>query len=351
MADFKDAGVMLKLAIMALEKQGIDTEQVYKSINIQKPQWQDPTWRTPHNGQTKFWETVETLSGDPFIGLHLGEHMPVFRGQVVEYLFLSSPTFGEGLRRALGYQRLLTDAMSFVVNEDDHTVTLQIKMNGSENGGIRQLNDCLLLNILKFFKWATDGKFHPVNIKFAHPRPESVTEYLRFFACPMSFDNVINTIEFEKELLDTPSLHAEPDLLKLHEQCAHDQMQRIERQDLVSQVRQLIGEMLDDGNANIERIAQRIGMSSRHLRRLLDEQGTSFNQLLAGYRFQLAKRLLADTKETIEEIVFLTGFSEPSTFYRAFKRWSGQTPLAYRNDAKAKLKDIADAQSSHVEPA
>jgi AraC-like DNA-binding protein len=62
---------------------------------------------------------------------------------------------------------------------------------------------------------------------------------------------------------------------------------------------------------------------------------TSFQRLLNEHRRSLAKRLLARTEEEISEIVYLTGFSEPSTFYRAFKRWEGTTPIEYRKRAKA----------------
>ena len=74
------------------------------------------------------------------------------------------------------------------------------------------------------------------------------------------------------------------------------------------------------------------------VRKRLADAGTNFNQLVADYRCRLAKRLLAGTDESIDEIVYLTGFSEPSTFYRAFKRWVGMTPIEYR-----KLKAEEDA--------
>ena len=70
--------------------------------------------------------------------------------------------------------------------------------------------------------------------------------------------------------------------------------------------------------------------SARRLRTELEEAGTSFNHVLADYRSRLARRLLARTDESIEQIVYLTGFAEPSTFYRAFKRWTNETPIEYR---------------------
>ncbi|HBP69436.1 MAG TPA: AraC family transcriptional regulator, partial [Alcanivorax sp.] len=107
---------------------------------------------------------------------------------------------------------------------------------------------------------------------------------------------------------------------------------------LVAQVNRLIAELLESGHANLEEVAERLGIKARQLRTRLADAGTNFNQLVADYRCKLAKRLLAGTDESIDEIVYLTGFSEPSTFYRAFKRWVGMTPIEYR-----KLKAEEDA--------
>ena len=89
------------------------------------------------------------------------------------------------------------------------------------------------------------------------------------------------------------------------------------------------------GQVNLDDVAGRLDMKPRTLRTRLTEAGTNFNQLLADYRCNLAKRLLSGTDESIDEIVYLTGFSEPSTFYRAFKRWTNQTPVEYRNSRRS----------------
>ena len=65
----------------------------------------------PFAAQPLFWKAAVEVSGDPCIGLHLAEKMPVYKGQILEYLMLSSPTFGDGLERVLNYQRLISDAL------------------------------------------------------------------------------------------------------------------------------------------------------------------------------------------------------------------------------------------------
>ncbi|BAN50788.1 putative AraC family transcriptional regulator [Metapseudomonas resinovorans NBRC 106553] len=107
-----------------------------------------------------------------------------------------------------------------------------------------------------------------------------------------------------------------------------------ERLELVRQVRALIGELLVDGGATLEQVAARLNMPARRLRERLGVAGVRFNDLVTDYRCRLAKELLLDTDERIDVIVERTGFSEPSTFYRAFKRWVGETPVEFRRKGR-----------------
>ncbi len=106
------------------------------------------------------------------------------------------------------------------------------------------------------------------------------------------------------------------------------------RPELVGEVNRLIDELLVEG-ATLEQVAARLDMPARRLRERLAQAGVRFNELLSACRCNLAKRLLVDTEERIERIAERTGFSEPSTFCRAFKRWVGQTPVEFRRRGRS----------------
>ncbi|MDX1693454.1 MAG: AraC family transcriptional regulator [Ketobacteraceae bacterium] len=327
MSELKDAGFLIRLAYQGMENMGINTADVLNRIGMSYQQIQKKDLRTPHSAQKLFWDAITDVSQDPDIGLHLGEHLPVFRGQVIEYLFLSSPTFGEGLQRALDYQRLISDAVHASLHVESDIAYLA---NPGISSSIHHLIVCVVLGVLKFFDYITDGAFQAARVDLDFPEPENLAEYERVFGCELSFGNSENRIYFSAATLDIPSLHAEPELLKLHEQLASEYVAKLEKQDFVGQVNRIIGELLESGNANLETVAERLDIKPRALRTRLSDVDTNFNQLLADYRCNLAKKLLAKTDESIDEIVYLTGFSEPSTFYRAFKRWTDLTPIEYR---------------------
>lgn len=340
MQELRDAGVMFRLIYQAMKQRGINTEEVFRRLGVDETYLYSAQLRTPHSAQAFFWQLLEDMTGDPDIGLHLGQALPPYKGQVLEYLFLSSPTFGEGLRRSLNYQRLLSDAANsdFVVEGDECYLLLDAATD--EIKRLRHFNECFVQGLITFFRFVTEDRFKPSRVEFQHERQAGRDKVEAVLNCPVRFGARQNRLYFSKELLSHSSPHAEPELLALHEQFASEQVARLEKQDIVGQVERIVAELLESGEVTLETVASRLEIKPRTLRTRLSEAETSFNQVLADFRYRLARKLLATTDESIDEIVYLTGFSEPSTFYRAFKRWSGMTPIEYRK-ANTRIQQAA----------
>lgn len=334
LSELRDSGVLLQLAHQAMAELNLDIQRVFQRCGIRAEHLEGRHVRTPHEAQGLFWQVLEDESGDPDIGLHIAEKMPLYKGQVLQYLFLSSQTFGDGLQRALNYQRLLSDASLATFHQEGDEASVRITSASDKVRNLRHLAESMLVGLMRFFRYVTDDQFVPVSVHFAHPEPENTDEHRRVYGCPVYFSCGENRIVFNSSVLEIPSLHAEPELLKLHEKLASEHIAKLERQDVVARVNRVIGEILETGQVNLEHVASRLEIKPRTLRTRLSEANTNFNQLLADYRCNLAKRLLAHTDESIDEIVYLTGFSEPSTFYRAFKRWTELTPIEYRNQKR-----------------
>lgn len=334
--ELTDSPVLLRLAYEGMRRLGVPTERILMKAGVAISQLEDNV-RTPLNAQSAFWQAALKETGDNDFGLHLGEHLPLYRGQVIEYLFTSSSTFGAGLERALAYQRLVSDALEAHLVKDEQAgghCYLNNIMHAAEHAEshvIRQFSECFLVGVIRFFRFITEGKFQPLHIDLNYTDGAATEEYRRVFGCDVSLGENETRLYFEPDVLNHPMWQAEPELLRLHEQLAIEKMQRLARFDLVNEVRQVIGENLETGEVSLESVAENIGMPTRRLRAQLSDADTSFHQILSEYRCRLAKRLLAHTDESVERIVYLTGFSEPSTFYRAFKRWTNETPVQYRN--------------------
>lgn len=326
MSERTDAAILLRFIYQAMRNANIPADKVLMEAGVGLNHL-DTNARTPSAAQLAFWQSAEKVSGDPHIGLHLGEHLPLYRGQVLEYLFLSSSTFGEGLKRVLAYQRLISDMLQaqLVINDDECYLA-----NMLNDATFHHTAECIMVAVLRFFRFVSESQFQPLMIYFTHSDGANAEEYERVYGCPVVLGADEIRLYFKPEVLNSRIWQAEPELLRFHEQLAHEKLQELARFDLIAEVRRAIGESLESGTTSLETISKRLNVAPRRLRTQLMDAGTSFNQVLADYRCRLAKRLLAQTSESIEQIVYLTGFSEPSTFYRAFKRWTDLTPIEYR---------------------
>ncbi|MBX9756014.1 MAG: AraC family transcriptional regulator, partial [Pseudomonadaceae bacterium] len=239
----------------------------------------------------------------------------------------SSETFGDGLRHALRYVRLLSDGLSAKLEVDGEVATLVLGMSAQVP---RHFPEMLAGAVIRMFSALTEGDFVPQQVQFIHAQAAPAERYQQAYGCPVAFDQPRYSLIFAASVLQKASRHAAPELLQMHESMARRQLAEVERLDLVRKVRDLIAELLVDSGATLEQVAARLNMPARRLRERLAVAGVRFNDLITDYRCRLAKDLLLNTDERIEVIVERTGFSEPSTFYRAFKRWVGETPVEFR---------------------
>lgn len=329
-----DSVVLLRLIYGAVATSGIiknpDKINVRQQFKITDELLSNHQFRFPHNLQIPFWQFIETYSNDPCVGLHLSEHLPSYRGQVVEYFFYSSRTFGKALEKAARFYPIISDAIRLEFIKGDTETEIKIHTQLDEQKYLRHFVECLLKGMCDFFGNVLEEPFKASRICFSHDCYGDIAEYQRVFNCDVQFNAPCNSIIFDSDLLNVTSPHAEPELAKLHEVHAVSQLQRLMRTDLIRQLADFFANHMTDQNINLDGAAEYLGLSVRQLRQELSEAGTSFNQTLAEYRCKNAKRMLADESVPIDDVVWKTGFSEPSTFYRAFKRWTGLTPLEYR---------------------
>lgn len=332
----KDSGRLIGYLHESMLRAGIDTNAVYFHIGFNPESLNRPELRTPNDGQIGFWQAVEAVTQDVEIGLHLAPHIPTYRGDVFEYLFLSSPTFREGCTRAMRYSRLFSDAFMGQLSEASDFARLTLALTPLNHPVLRHTEICFTYGLIEFCKSVTDGAFKPECISLRTAAPKNPAEYQKLFGCRVEFGSDESAVYFDRALLDRPSAHSEPELLRVHEELASRQLVKLESRDVVDEVKRVLARTLESQSCNLETVAKQLARTPRRLRQELTRAGTSFNQVLADFRFHMARRLLADTDEPIDHIVYLTGFSEVSTFYRAFRRWAGKTPVEYRKEKQKK---------------
>lgn len=259
------------------------------------------------------------------VALDIARHTPPGAFGIVEYVCRSAPTIGEALRRWVRYLNLLEDAVEVaLVVEDDRACVRVIRECEAPANGAREL--CFALVARQARELAG---LQLLAVDFTHPTRDP-SPYRAWFDAPVRFGAPHSQLVIPRAALEAPLASSDPNLLSILTRAA-DELHRQRPADatMVAQVARVLREALRTDEAHVDRIAKRLGLTSRSLQRRLKDEGTSFNAVREDVRRQLSRRYL-DEGLSIAEISFLLGFSEPSAFFRAFKRWNGMTPLEAR---------------------
>jgi AraC-like DNA-binding protein len=169
-------------------------------------------------------------------------------------------------------------------------------------------------------------------VRFAHPCRGHLAEYHRAFGCEVQFGATAHQIVFARESLDVQHMHRDAALCALL--CSHaDRWLALRHSEarFPQRVRDVLCGEVARGPVRVSAVARRLGMSPRALQRRLQDHGLCLSALVDQARRDAARRALEDPRMALKEVSDLLGFSEPSAFHRAFKRWTGLTPQQYRD--------------------
>ncbi len=315
----------------AADARGVRAEELYRAVNLDPSLLDDPDNRIPFSQFVALYENAARLTGDDAFGLHVGEISTPELFDVLGYVVINSPTLGEALNRLVRYHSIWSDGALFRLDVSGSRACLTYEY--AESQGSPRRHDCeMTFSIaVSFARRVTGVDWAPVEVSFQHPKPQSTDEHRRIFRAPVLFSRPSNDLILDSALLGLPITMADPGLCDILDRQARELLARLPHEDsLANQVRGLLTETLKAGDSRLETLSQRFGVSPRTLQRRLRDEGTSHQELLDEVRKELSKRYLMEPELAICEVAYLLGFSEPSAFHRAFRRWTGITPKAFR---------------------
>ncbi len=331
-----DAGVSTRVVrpiAAGLLMHGVDVESALAEVGLEPATVADLDARVPHKAAIDLWLLAAERTGVPTFGLRVVEAMDLSQFDVQMYAFLSSDNLGEGLERILRYNRLNHDAAQLTVSRTETHATYRHQLPGGHV--LPTVAAQFVVGVLvRAAQAGTGGRTPIAEVRFQHAAPDDTEDYDRVLQAPVVFEAAYNEVVFPLEALAVPHVKADPGLaavLDRHGQASLDALPRVDS--LGDRVRSLLMKELQGGNPSADTVAEQLRMSARTLARRLADEGTSHKAILDELRADLARRYLADRALAISEVAFLLGFSEPSAFHRAFKRWTGQTPTQFRSAA------------------
>jgi len=342
------AGRSVFTIVDAAAKRGIDPAPLYAVAGVRADARDDPDLRVPFARMYDAWEAIMRALRDPAFPIATAYDAAPAGYDVLGFLAATSPTFGDALRRVSRYVRLWTTGLRWEVREEDDVARLIAVREGPLRLGRRCSDEAASAELVVSARATAGAPFHPIVARFMHPSPPDVTAHRALFESRVEFDAPRTEIVFAREWMRHPMPKADAAMHRFFLGHAERALSAALAPATFAEdaERALLAQLA----ANAERgpspwqvpsvadLARQLGMSERSLRRRLAEEGTTFEKLLTGVRVVLARDHLADRRLSIADIAYTLGFSEPSAFHRAFKRWTGETPLAFRRASAASAR-------------
>ncbi len=313
-----------------LTEKGESVPQMLSSLGIDPLIVLQPMARLPEKDYLNVLREAQRIIQDPALGLHLGEVIRPGTFSLVGYTAMSSETLGKAFEKIARYKKLMGESNLQVEHRAEKSIMTYQVASEAMSGGLRQsFVEASLSFLFSFGRWLTQREWQPESVAFEFPEPEYGEEFRRIFKAPVQFECHHNELVLHRDLWDLPVYAASPGVQTVFETQADRLLNELEGTGFVDQVQHVLKDLLQGEIPSIEKVAKRLGMSSRTLQRHLQEEGVSFQEVLAEIQKQLAMEYIHQHKLEMGEVSYLLGFADVSSFYRAFKRWTGMAPVAF----------------------
>lgn len=314
----------------AVERAGCSRVEFLRAAGIEAEQIDAAEVRLARSELARICEIAMELIGDPALGLHWAEKLAGMTFNPISCLMAHAASLRQALESLSRFQRLLSDEVSYEFHERADKATLRYVHVADES--LRAQRFAAEMTVASFFRIIRARGARPEQVSFEYDAPAYHHEYTRIFE-QVRFEQSFTGFVFDRALLDAPSPHRDEDMHETLRMLAERRMSRLAHDaPYALRARELLVQLGRPARIDMATVARSLGLSVRSLRRQLASEGKSYNDVENDARADVAKHLLRDKQRTIQETAFEMGFSDTRAFHRAFKRWTGTTPNAYRQN-------------------
>jgi AraC-like DNA-binding protein len=313
---------------------GVARNEVLAAAGLGATDLQAERWPIDHI--TRLWRAAVLCTQDAGFGLKAGALVGPASFNLVGDLLESAPSLRASIALVQQYQRLISDGGHFqMIAGETATWLVYHPRQGALAFSPHQI-EAVLAAVVAFARWVTTRPVRPRAVQFNQARIGPLQGYREVFQCPVDFEQAFSGVLLDNAMLDAALPQADAQLAQMHHQYAQARLQALSSAEpLAPQLRAWIVRRLPLGLPTRVQAAQALGLSERTLARRMQAQGLSFSALLDEARRDAALHAVAHTDRALGDIGQSLGFAEPSTFWRAFRRWTGGTPQAWRSQAQA----------------
>jgi AraC-like DNA-binding protein len=324
---------LLGLGALAAElaAQGVSVKELFARTGVQPGYLEDPHARISHRQRLTIYRNARALAKRSDVGLRAGARQRISDYGIYGYAMVSSSTFGEALKFSVEHAVMAGPVvMQISFRVEDNTAILR-------SHGIQSLGDILPFtaefwrsSMTSLFSRVLEAPFPTKRMIFPFAAPVHWRNYARMFNCPIDFDADSMEWHFDAGVLDVPCPNANPITAQVCQQfCDVVMAERPGETDLVRNIRTAC---LNSPKRfpTADEVAGQLGLSLRTLHRRLANEGLSYQELLDSMRKSVAMEFLENTHLLIDQVAERVGFSDATSFRKAFRKWTGHSPTDYR---------------------
>lgn len=291
----------------------------------------DPDRRLSAVKQIAFLEAASVALGDESLGCTLGQEFDPRDLGLLYYVMSSSDTLGDALARASRYSRITNEAIELQYHQASAPRLRLIYSGIPRHADVQQIVFCIVA-MIRMFRSLCGRNFNPKRVSMRQVRSEGTAKLSTFLGRGLEFGGDVDEIDFPTGSAKWTLADADPKLNTILLKVCEEHLKSRKRSAgaLRTRVENTISPLLPHGQAKLGAVARKLGMSERTLTRRLDEEGTTFNEILQQLKASLAVRYLRDDGMPISRVAWLLGFGEASSFTHACRRWTGKSPSDLR---------------------
>lgn len=317
-----------------LRQIGLDPDAAIAAAGLPPRAFDDPLNEIPIAGLGRLVARVVATTGCGHLGLLIGERCQPASLGLVGLLALHSPDVGTALRNLTAHLHLRDRGAVAPLRVVNGVALFGYAIYQPGVEGCDQIYDGAMAIVMNLMRSLCGPEWRPSEVLFAHSQPAELQPFRRVFGAPLRFDAERTGLAFASRWLEQPTRGADPVLYRELEETVAAAESALAG-DLVADLRRMLRVILLGGKGSVEEVAGRLSMHRRTLNRRLRARGTSLHRLVEQTRFEIARQLVEHTRMPLTDVAAALGYADASAFTRAFQRWTGRPPSAWREAARA----------------
>lgn len=312
---------------------GINQKELLNDAGILRESIQNPSGYISVEKMYLLWNSILRFTGDQMFALHAAERVPFGAYRVLDYMLALSSSPEDALARSTRSFGLMNSAFLMRWRVHQEVAYLELHNLDKPHNVARPYVEYILVNFLVRLRTVTQTNCKPIEVHFTFDQPASLNEYDRIFGARIRFHQTINRLVFPRNLTKIQQPLADPELCEVLEDYAQRQLRHfVQASPELIDLQNAVAQNLGTGNLTLAFLSRQFARSCRSLQREIRSNGMTYRELLDTARRERALVLLREEDLPIKEVATRLDFGDPSSFCRAFRRWTGKSPAQYRNN-------------------